>query len=104
MFENTDLEEFSHVVFEDEADMLEFCYEKIENSVYIWTLWCKAFAPDLPEEDARGIVTEFLTEIHRDMSKRVTAAINFAEAGNVLEGFIKKYRDPHKICDTDTRG
>jgi hypothetical protein len=92
MSENADLEEFSRTCFEDEADLLEFVHEKIENSVFLWTLWCKAFAPEMGDEVSRALAVEFMTEIHKDIVTRVRVQVDVKEAGNVLSGFIRKYR------------
>ena len=99
MSENSDLEEFSHTCFEDEADMLEFAYEKIENSVFIWALWCKAFAPEMPDEMSRQLAIEFLIEIHKQIAPRISIDIAKPEYGNILLGFIRKYRE--KKTDQD---
>jgi len=99
MSENPDLEEFSNTCFEDEADMLEFAYEKIENSVFIWTLWCKAFAPEMAEEVSRALMIEFIETIHKDIINRVTVEVNTQEAGSVLSAFVKKYRGTQDLLD-----
>ena len=96
MSENPDLEEFSTTRFEDEADMLEFAYEKIENSIFIWTLWCKAFASEMPEDVSRNLVIDFVDTIYKDLCSRVTVSVDLQEAGNVLSGFIRKYRGHSK--------
>lgn len=93
MSENSDLEEFSHTCFEDEADMLEFAYEKIENSIFIWALWCKTFAPEMSDEVSRQLAIEFLVEIHKQIAPRISIDVAKAETGNVLLGFIRKYRE-----------
>jgi hypothetical protein len=92
MSDNTDLEEFSSARFEDEADMLEFAYEKIENSIFIWALWCKTFAPEMSDEVSRSLAIEFLTEIHKQIAPRISIMIDRKEAGNVLFGFVQKYK------------
>ena len=96
MSENADLEEFSRECFEDEADMLEYAYEKIENSIFIWTLWCKAFAPEMADEVSRALIVEFMETIHKDIVNRVRVDIDIQEAGNVLSAFIRKYRGQSK--------
>jgi hypothetical protein len=103
MYENTDLEEFSHTVFEDEADMLEFAYEKIENSIFVWTLWCKAFAPEMSDEISRALAVEFMETIHKDMAPRIRTTIDIKEAGNVLLGFIQRSRGPKSQYDQDKK-
>lgn len=101
MSENSDLEEFSNICFEDEADMLEYAYEKIENSIFVWTLWCKAFAPEMAEEISRELMVDFMQEIHKDIVNRVRVEINVLEAGNVLSAFIRKYREHKKPDEAD---
>lgn len=93
MSENSDLEEFSHTCFEDEADMLEFAYEKIENSIFIWTLWCKTFAPEMSDEVSRSLAIEFMIEIHKQIAPRISVDVARMESGNILLGFIRKYRE-----------
>jgi hypothetical protein len=92
MCDNTDLEEFSRTRFEDEADMLEFAYEKIENSIFIWALWCKTFAPEMSDDISRSLAVEFLIEIHKQIAPRISIMVDRKEAGNVLFGFVKKYK------------
>jgi hypothetical protein len=93
MSENSDIEEFSHTCFEDEADMLEFAYEKIENSIFIWALWCKTFAPEMSDEVSRQLAIEFLVEIHKQIAPRISIDVGRDETGNILIGFIRKYRE-----------
>jgi hypothetical protein len=93
MSENSDLEEFSHTCFEDEADMLEFAYEKIENSIFIWALWCKTFAPEMSDEVSRSLAIEFLVEIHKQICPRISIDVVKEESSNILLGFIRKYRE-----------
>lgn len=100
MSENSDLEEFSHTCFEDEADMLEFCYEKIENSIFIWALWCKTFAPEMSDEVSRSLAIEFLIEIHKQIAPRISIDVGRDETGNILLGFIRKYREKKKDSDS----
>jgi len=92
MSDNTDLEEFSSIRFEDEADMLEFAYEKIENSIFIWALWCKTFAPEMSDEISRSLAVEFLTEIHKQIAPRISIMVDRKEAANVLFSFVEKYK------------
>ena len=104
MSDNSDLEEFSRTRFEDEEDMLEFAYEKIENSIFIWTLWCKAFAPEMADEVSRKLAMEFMETIHKDIVNRVRVEIDFKEAGNVLSGFVRKYREKSIMENLETNG
>jgi len=92
MSDNADLEEFSRTCFEDPEDMLEFAYEKIENSIFIWTLWCKTFAPDMPDEICRHLATEFMSDIHKQIASRISIDVSQEEHMNVLRSYIRKYR------------
>lgn len=93
MSENSDLEEFSRTCFEDPEDMLEFAYEKIENSVFIWALWCKVFAPEMADEVSRKLAIEFVEDIHKQIAPRLLIHTEEQEQMNVLKASIRKYRE-----------
>ena len=93
MSENSDLEEFSRTCFEDEADMLEYAYEKIENSVFIWALWCKVFAPEMADEISRKLAIEFVEDIHKQISARIIIHTEDDERKDILRASIRKYRE-----------
>lgn len=93
MSENSDLEELYSTCFEDEADMLEFAYEKIENSVFIWALWCKVFAPEMDDEISRKLAIEFVEDIHKQIAPRILLHTEEQERTNVLKASIRKYRE-----------
>lgn len=93
MSENSDLEEFSRTCFEDEADMLEYAYEKIENSIFVWALWCKVFAPEMADEISRKLAIEFVEDIHKQISPRIVIHTDEEEQKNILRASIRKYRE-----------
>ena len=101
MSENSDLEEFSRTCFEDPEDMLEFAYEKIENSVFIWALWCKVFAPEMADEISRKLAVEFVEDIHRQIAPRLLLQTEEQEQMNVLKASIRKYRECREKDESD---
>ena len=101
MSENSDLEEFSRTCFEDEADMLEFAYEKIENSIFIWALWCKVFAPEMADDVSRKLAIEFVEDIHKQIAPRILINIEPEEDMNVLRASIRKYRERKEPDESD---
>jgi hypothetical protein len=103
MSENPDIEEFQSTRFEDETDMLEYCYEKIETSTFIWALWCKAFASEMSHPVSEALLLDFVKTIYQDLSERVTARVDYDEAAHVLTGFIRKYREKSKPHAQETQ-
>lgn len=104
MSENSELEEFSRTCFEDEADMLEFAYEKIENSIFIWTLWCKVFAPEMADEVSRKLALDFVEDIHKQISPRIVIETTEEEQIRVLKASIRKYRERKEPDDLSKLG
>lgn len=90
MSENPDLEELSNSCFEDEADMLEYAYEKIETSVFIWALWCRAFAPEMEQNISLKLMVNFVENIFEQISSRISVDVCNHEGKNVLIAMVKK--------------
>jgi len=101
MSENSDLEEFSRTCFEDPEDMLEFAYEKIENSIFIWALWCKVFAPEMADEVSRKLAIDFIEDIHKQIAPRILIHTEEEEQINVLKASIRKYRERKETDGSD---
>lgn len=91
-----DDEEYKSEVFEDAEDFLEFCYEKIEDAVYFWTLWAKTFLPEVNEEVVRGLILEFAGSLHEELHPKLTSLMLSDGVENHLFGLIKRVTEARK--------
>ena len=102
MSENPNSEELPNTVFEDAEDFLEFCYEKIEDAVYFWTLWAKTFMPEVEEKVVRALILEFAGTLHEELHSRMhIATIKLGDDTEML-GLIRRSASTNRSCDTQS--
>lgn len=101
MSSDDEFEDLQNTHFEDELDMLEFSYEKIEFAVYIWSLWVKAFLDEFDEEVSRKLLTEFVETIHSDIFSKIVPVIDDQGTEKILHGFIRRFQVPNKVHEKE---
>ena len=86
-----DIADVQDTHFEDELDMLEYTYEKIELTVYLWSTWVKSFLEEFNEEVSRKLLIEMVENIHMTTFPKVTVGIQKTSQESILYGFIRRF-------------
>jgi hypothetical protein len=85
-----EIEELPLDRFEDAYDMLDFVYQKLDDAIYLWVAWSKAFGAEDEQAALRAILQEIVAQESESLSQRMTVEIKEYKDGSPLINAISR--------------